>query len=252
MPWARASALDRHLNCSAASWLPRFDRGSWKPGYLVAADTLVHGPPGEDDSVLAEWGTQMHLAKEGSPDAADPWLSWMDPHRERLWPGGLGVHEQAWRYDCRTGLVELAPPGLTHDEKNAWKSAGGPSTVSGETDWHAQLPSGEPWVDDLKTGYPKPPVTTPQMLMYALVASKVFEYATVRISVTHWRRGWDDPDRYWQQVGPATLDAFEDELRDAWLRTMKDPSPRAGVHCRYCPSAAVCPTVIGEQGTDVE
>ncbi len=129
MPWARASALHRHLECPAASWLPRAERGKWHPGYLVAADSLVRprGPDPEDDSVLAEWGTQMHLAKEGSPDAADPWESWMAPHRERLWPAGLGVHEQAWAYDCRTGIVTLAPPGV---DKDAWKQSRGQAAAS--------------------------------------------------------------------------------------------------------------------------
>lgn len=247
MPWARASALHRHLECPAASWLPRAERGSWHPGYLVPADSLVRpaGPPPDDDSVLAEWGTQMHLAKEGSPDAADPWLSWMDPYRESLWPGGLGIHEQPWSYDCRTGIVALWT--AADVDPDVWKSTRGPNCVTGTTDWHATLPSGEPWVDDLKTGFLKPPVMAPQMLMYALVAAKVHQYATARISVTHWRRGWDNPDRYWQQVGPITLDAFEDEVRAAWRRAMgQNPAPRPGTHCRYCPSAAVCPTVVGD------
>lgn len=202
-------------------------------------------PDPDDDSVLATWGTQMHLAKEGSPDAADPWESWVAPHRERLWPAGLGVHERAWAYDCRTGVVTLAPAGV---DKDTWKQSRGPNEVTGTTDWDALLPSGEPWVDDLKTGWPKPATTTPQMLMYALVSARVAEYDTVRISVTHWRRGWEDPDRYWQQVGPVTLQAFEDELREAWKRAVgRNPAPRPGPWCRYCPSAQVCPTVVGKE-----
>lgn len=254
MPWARASALHRHLECSAASWLPRAERGAWHPGYLVASESLVARAvgamrPPEDDSVMAEWGTAMHLAKEDPEKSSDPWRSWMEPHRERLWPAGLGVHEQAWAYDCRTGIVTMWQPG--DGDKDIWKRARGPSTVTGTTDWDAQLPGGEPWVDDLKTGWPVPALTTPQMLMYALVASKRSRYHAVRLSITHWRRGWTDPDRRWQQVGPATLSNFEEGLRAAWLRASgPNPEARPGPHCRYCPSAAVCPTVTGQEDED--
>lgn len=248
MPWARASALDRHLNCPGASWLPRAERGKWHYGYLVAPDALVRPVPDhirdpDDDAVLAQWGTEMHKAKENAPDAADPWLDWMDPHRERLWPAGLGTHEQAWAYDCRTGLVTLHDPRRDGDA-DEWKAAQGPSCLTGETDWDATLPGGEPWVDDLKTGFAKPPITTPQMLAYAMVARKHRNYhGTVRISITHWRRGWEHPDRYWQQVGPVTLDSFEEEVHEAWQRAANNEDPKAGPWCRYCPSQAVCPKV---------
>lgn len=186
----------------------------------------------------------MHLAKEGHPDAADPWVSWMEPHRKRLWPDGLGRHEVAWAYDCRTGLVTLHEPG--DGDKDEWKASRGPDTVTGTTDWYAELPSGEPWVDDLKTGWHPPSVTGPQMLMYALVAHKMSQSDTVRLSITHWRRGWEEPERYWQQVGPATLEAFTDELRVAWKRAVRGDGPMAGPHCRYCPSKLVCSAVTGK------
>lgn len=246
MPWARASALDRHIECSAASWLTRADRGEWQPGYLVTEWTPPPQEPPPDDSVLAEWGTQMHLAKEGSPLAADPWLSWMDPHRETLYPSALGRHEVPFGLCCRTGAIELWTE--RDGDPDRWKRSRGPSFVTGTVDWWGHLPSGEPWVDDLKTGWYPPAVTHPQLLLYALVASRVAKSATVRISVTHWRRGWEDPERKWQQVGPATLEAFEDELRAAYRRAVgpHGPVPRPGPHCRYCPSGPVCPAVVGE------
>lgn len=247
MPWARASALDRHLECPAASWLPRAERGAWHPGYLVATALVRQpGPPPEDDSFLAEWGTQMHLAKEDPLRSSDPWRSWVEPVRDTLWPAQLGQHELPWAFCCRTGLIEVWRP--EDGDKDLWKLSRGPTTVTGTTDWWGHLPAGEPWVDDLKTGWPVPALTTPQMLMYALVAARVAKSPTVRISITHWRRGWEEPERRWQQVGPATLEAFEDDVRAAWRRaTGPNPEPRPGIHCRYCPSAAVCPTVTGQE-----
>lgn len=238
------------MNCAGASWLPRAERGKWHYGYLVSPDALVRPVPDhirdpDDDAFLAQWGTEMHLAKEGHPNAGDPWLDWVEPHRERLWPSGLGVHEQTWAYDCLTGIVTLHRKGIDGDP-DEWKRARGPSCVTGTSDWDATLPGGEPWVDDLKTGWPKPHVTTPQMLMYGLVAARRHDHSgTIRLSITHWRRGWDYPERYWQQVGPVTLDAFQEELHEAYARAVKNKDPKAGPWCRYCPSQAVCPTAQG-------
>jgi PD-(D/E)XK nuclease superfamily len=245
MPWARASAVERHLECGAASWLARADRGAWTPGYLTLDTALPATPPPADDSFLAEWGTNMHVAKEGRADAADPWLSWMDPVRETLWPSGLGKHEVPFGLCCATGIVLLWGPG--DGDKDLWKRRLPPSYISGEADWLGNLPGGEPWVDDLKTGWYAPACTHPQLMLYALVAQKLSGYPTVRISVTHWRRGWETPERKWQQVGPLTLESFEDELRAAYRRATAGPDARPGPWCRYCPSAPVCPSVIGTQ-----
>lgn len=247
MPWARASALDRHLECPATSWLTRADRGEWQPGYLVLNDWVAPAePPPMDDSFLAAWGTNMHLAKEGSPLASDPWVSWMEPHRDTLWPATLGTHEVPFALCCRTGAIQLWTP--ADGDPDVWKRSRGSSFITGTTDWWGKLPGGEPWVDDLKTGWNAPAVTCPQMLLYALVAARSTGSQTCRVSITHWRRGTETPERKWQQVGPATLEAFEDELRAAYCRaTGPNPAPRAGLHCRYCPSSSVCPTVVGEE-----
>jgi hypothetical protein len=252
MPWARSSALDRHLECPAASWLTRADRGEWQPGYLVAADWEPPAdPPPVDDTSMADWGTAMHLAKSDPELAADPWLSWMEPHRDTLWPAALGTHEVPFALCCRTGAIELWV--AADGDKDRWKRSRGPSFITGTMDWWGKLPGGEPWVDDLKTGWHAPAVTSPQMLIYALAASRVSGHKTVRVSITHWRRGWEMPERKWQQVGPATLEAFEDELRAAYRRAAgPNPAPRAGLHCKYCPSAMVCPTVVGRTDGEVK
>jgi hypothetical protein len=240
MPWARGSALHRHLECGAASSLPRAERGFWRPGYLATEPLLIApGPqPDDDSSVLATWGSEMHKAKEGHPDANPLWLSWMDPVRDTLWPPALGDHEVSVAYDCRTGEVEVM---RGDGDRDLWKSTRGPNTVTGTLDWWGRLPAGEPWVDDLKTGWQPPQVLSPQMLFYALVLARHHKSPSVRVSITHWRRGWDTPERKWQQVGPVVLDQFESELREAWQRAVKDPSPRPGPWCRWCPSVGVCP-----------
>ncbi len=261
MPWARASSLDRHLACPAASHLPRLDRGVWAPGYLatgtfVAPDVVV----AERDTSAADWGTAMHAAKALAPDASEPFLSWMGPHRDRLYPPHLGQHEVSVSYDCRTQKV-LTFFSASKSEHDAWKESQGPDCVTGTADWWGELPSGEPWVDDLKTGWQRPPVVTPQTMFYLMTRMAVANqplletpdqmHTTGRISITWMPKGSKDengqynpePTRegLWYSVTDTALLAFEGELRQAWVRAVGfNPEARPGAHCHYCPSVAVC------------
>lgn len=259
MPWARASALDRHLACPAASHLPRLDRGVWSPAYLAKPDTPFVAPVVEVEersTTAADWGTAMHAAKAMAPDASEPFLSWIEPHRERLWPAHLGQHEVAVSYDVRTRKV-LTFFSAVRSEREDWKAAQGPDCVVGECDWWASLPTGEPWTDDLKTGWQTPTVVTPQTMFYTMTRSAVVNQAlleagrdiwtTARISITHMPRArkGEDPeprrDGLWYQVTDTALLAFEGEIKQAWVRaTGLNPEPRPGDHCLYCPSASVC------------
>lgn len=250
MPWARASVLDRHIECPAASHLPRLDRGNWTPGYLSKGVFVAPTVFEDKDSTAADWGTAMHAAKAGAPDAADPWLSWAEPVREQLWPSHLGEHEVSVSYDCRTREVELYRS-VSEDERTAWKNSRGPDCITGTCDWWARLPSGEPWVCDLKTGWQKPlTAKTAQNLFYLTCLMKQPEnekWVTGRSSLCHCprpKRG-DDPEftrnGLWKQVTRTELEAFEDELHWAWIRANGfNPAARPGAHCKYCPSALVC------------
>ena len=245
MPWARASSLDRHLVCPAASTLPRADRGRWSLPYVNHGDEVhAHVPPPADDATLAEWGTQMHLAKARPDLAADPWLSWMAPHRERLWPGRTGAHEVTASYNCRTGAVDIGPINVESEEADAWKAARSTECVVGTLDWLALLVGGEPWVDDLKTGWPVPSVTTGQMEFAALVGTTLHKAASCVVSVTHWRRGEPAPTRagLWRRATWPELSEFQMALEAAWrAATGRKTYAVPGPHCKYCPSALVCP-----------
>lgn len=243
MPWARASALARHLECSAASWLPQLDRGVWRPGYLQEGVVELPAPPTElEDTSAADWGTAMHNAKAMTPDACDPWLSDVDPYREKLWPAMLGQHEQCVAYDCRTRTIELGPTNAPHDVANAWKESRGPDTVTGECDWWAETPGGEPWIDDLKTGWRLPEVVTPQTLFYLMLRCRTAGANAGYISITHWPKKAPLPSRdgLWRKVTVVALEGFEDELVAAWKKATRGPEERPGPWCMYCPSMQVC------------
>lgn len=217
----------------------------WRPGYL-AVDTQELPPPPEEkeDTTAADWGTAMHNAKAMTPDASDPWLRDVDPVRAKLWPPSLGVHEQLVAYNCRTGEVVVGPTNVTPEEATAWKEQWGAEYVVGTCDWWASLPTGEPWVDDLKTGWKKPEVVTPQTLFYLMCRCKVMGEKYGRVSITWWPRGKADYERdsMWRQVGPVSLQEFERELQAAWRKaTGTNAEARPGLHCQYCPSAGVCP-----------
>lgn len=251
MPWARASQLDRHIACPAASWLPRADRGTWKQGYLVIGE--LSGPPApieERDTSAADWGTAMHAAKASLESASDPWLTMWEPWREKLYPQRLGRHEVAISYDCSTRAIEVYQ-GVPGEAMDAWKETRGRDCVSGQMDWLGALPTDEPWVDDLKTGWKTPEVITAQTSFYALVAARLAKADSCRVSITHWPKKADEPTRegLWRQLTMLHLDAFEEQLHRAWLGAIglskADPDwrgqARPGPHCKYCPSVSVCP-----------
>lgn len=247
--WARASALHRHLECAAASWLPRDEHGNWVPGYLQnPSDFLTPFEDNREDNIFAEWGTSMHLAKENGPGADNHFLDIVNPHRERLWPVNLGRHEIAVAYNCRTRNVSECP---AKDGTEAWKKLRGPDDVTGTCDWVGTIPTGDLWVDDLKTGYQTPDPSSPQLMFYALCFFKLMAYnktptKTVRSSVTHWRREWTEPKRIWTQITWLQLEEFEEQLQAAWRHAKgNNPRPIQGVHCNYCPSLMVCDAVNG-------
>ncbi len=251
MPWARASALDRHLQCSAASWLPRLEHGVWRPGYLesgvfVAPDVFLYPEEMAEDSEASAWGRGMHLAKSDpeNPEGYPAQVEMLEGWREKLWPSHLGVHEQAVAYNCRTGEVIVGPTNLPEAELSAWKEAQDPDCVVGTCDWWANLPLGEPWVDDLKTGWRQPEVATPQTMFYLMCKCKVDRAGQGRVSITWYPKAADEPTRegLWRQVSGLALDGFEEDLQRAWRRTIgpqgREASP--GPHCRYCPSQLDC------------
>lgn len=253
MPWARASELERHLACPAASNLPRLERGKWEPAYLMDKDLVFTAPTiavEPEDTSFADWGTAMHAAKAG--DDTPPWSEWLEPHRETLWPARLGRHEQCVAYDCRQDKVILGPSlssGASKAERDAWKAAQSVDCVTGESDWWAELPTGEGWVDDLKTGWAKPDPLSAQIMFYASCRLLVAQGDTVRLSHTWWPRAKEptEPSRegLWRQLGVGHVEAFLADVRRAWRAAVwakNHPAydPRPGAHCLYCKSASVC------------
>ncbi len=259
MPWARASSLHRHMVCPASCSLPQYDRGTWRPGFLqsVTPEQLTEREQTSlelDKQTVwggsADWGTMMHAAKAGLP-VPDEYRNLMGPHRERLWPARLGLHEIGMSFDCRQRTVDICVAG-TADEIDAWKKSRGDDCVVGSVDWWAELPTGEPWIDDLKTGWQTPEVVTEQTKFYLMCRMRGAQFAswqTGRVSITHWsKRGYDSGDQpeptregLWKQLSRFTLDEFEEDLVIAWRRAIEQ-EPRAipGIQCEYCPSALVC------------
>lgn len=200
----------------------------------------------------ADWGTHMHAAKAGlllPGDVAAHTRELMRPHREKLWPARLGIHEVGLSFDCDTRTVDICIGPA--DEVDTWKATRGPSCVVGTTDWWAELPTGEPWVDDLKTGKWEPDTVTPQTKFYLLCRARGAQFRswdTGRISVT-WIPREEHPEdvtelepiRQWKQVSRFTLDEFEEELVAGWNSAKQDePAAVPGVQCEYCQSALVC------------
>lgn len=267
MPWARASSLHRHLVCPASCSLPQYDRGAWRPGLLqivTPAQLTERRQTGMERAKQtvwggqADWGTAMHAAKAGLP-VDQMYVDMMAPHRERLWPSRLGLHEVGVSFNCDTRVVDIcAGPA---DDVDHWKAASDPACVVGTVDWWAELPTGEPWIDDLKTGKWEPETVTEQTKFYLMVRAKGAQFnhwRTARMSVTWIPRPEDseylrakdtgvgialEPDRTgrWKQLSRFVLEEFEEEVVAAWHRArVQEPEPVPGIQCEYCPSALVC------------
>jgi len=180
---------------------------------------------------------------ERSPDASEPWISYVEPHRTATWPWGTGEHEVSASYDCRTGSVELfrGPRG----EADAWKRSRGPDTVTGTNDWVSDL-AGIPWIGDLKTGwgrvYPRDNV---QLLFGLLTHPSGLQWVHGGHVSILWlpRRTNPTPGQLFDFVEPQGLLQFRRDLHAAWERAVVrgERTPIPGPHCNYCPSAQVCP-----------
>jgi hypothetical protein len=99
MPWARASQLDRFLECSAASWLPRWDDASGllnRPYLGRSMPTPVEALMVKRDTRARDIGNEGHARVEAGEHA-------------ELWAGldDKGQHEVAMSYCCKTGRARM-------------------------------------------------------------------------------------------------------------------------------------------------
>lgn len=249
MPWARASELERLLECPGSAVLPR------EPDRTIEA---------------GQWGRMVHRWKAtgvvepepGFPNHGpllDDRIRRTNPDRRTLWPGS---HELAvW-------LVPLGSAALLHGDDPRWKSGAPPDAISGTTD-HLGEVLGDPWIDDLKTGREPPGPLSPQTLFYALAVARCTHPppGRVLVSITHWPRYPRDglPTRSWATVTAHQLDAFEHRLErlrqqvvhlrglvpDVTASSQPPSVPpsllgalRPGSACTYCPSRNSCPAQL--------
>lgn len=240
-PWARASALERELNCPVTGLLPQVDLR------------------GDHVREAADWGTMAHRWKASGEVRAQPGR----PSHERLfreklvrtgirredwWPGGR--HEVAMAVDCvRMGrAAEFVGDKAAVD---AWRESLGNEYAAGEADYVGDL-FGVPLIDDLKTGRFPPEPSSPQLRLYALGLWILLDSPDrVIASVTHWPRYpvVSLPRRESHEYTARQLTAFWKELRLARRRKMMaiklrlvDQQANAvpGAWCLYCDGKASC------------
>lgn len=259
MPWARASSLGRFMACQAASWLPRWDdskgemrrpyllsRGLWDAGARLEAEAVVLNPTllQVRDKRAADLGRQRHAEKERG-----------EFHPEMYTGMAQGWHEISVSYCCKTGKVRWLCD-VDERRRDLWKAMQCEHAVTGTADWMGILKDGTPWVDDLKTGWQTPEVLTAQTMFYSMCLSDLVDQGVSRfggatpgavmVSITHQPRGKGLPTRegLWRRVTPLMIEAFRQELTDAWTVTTVSTRPTAGPHCDWCPSAAWCPEAL--------
>lgn len=238
MAWARASELDRALNC-------------------VASNRLAHiRVPTDNATKAADWGTAVHTWKEGGDFLLDMGtektfakkLVRTGDFRPEFWPS-TGTHEQAFSFNCLTGEVDSRTGSRAALEK--WKAEHGDEFVTGTADFTDEL-LGMLWVDDLKTGQYAPDPVNGQMFFYCMCL-QLWETGELKedvlSSITHWPKYPLDgyPDRKQALLPVARLLKFRDVLVAGYHR-WKDWNNELvpGPQCFFCP--ADC----GYQGKEIE
>lgn len=216
MPWTRASALTRALNCPASVYLPQTDR-----------------PVGD----AARWGTEVHAAKAGLPPTprVSRWLALQAPFRTpaEVWPGGR--HEVGLGLLVAKGRVDTRWVGPAEERHRL-----GPDWVTGCADWLSE-DGILPWVDDLKTGIPPDPPTD-QLLFYAAAAFGPIPSTPIQLSITHWPRYplGAAPTRVSVIADPEEFEVFTGRLIEAKTLVEARAPASPGPWCRWCPCTG-CP-----------
>lgn len=199
-----------------------------------------------EDDTAANWGTAMHAAISGAPDSQEPWISLAEPAK-LLWPPELGRAEVAVSLDCATLEVEIYHH-PSESERTRWKMSRGPHCVVGTADWWGHMPDGTPWIGDLKTGRARPDPWSVQNLFY-LLAMNLLEGSHGGWSSIIWYPRWANsyPSQHWADVPPETLGDLYEAIMVAHERAVgldaytDGVQPNPGEHCKYCPSALICP-----------
>lgn len=244
MPFARASSLDRLLQCHGSAVMGQADTRSDRAREAADWGTMVHAWK-ETGEVVEVGGRKNH------PALFRRKLERSGVKREVEWPESLGIkHELALAVDplCEYRSYE-------GDNKDAWKNAHNDRWLTGTADGYWLLFDALT-VEDLKTGamvdiedyrY--------QLMAYALGVSRVIDYRrSINLVLNHWPRYpvMSRPKRTVRVVEPDELLAFEKrliKLRDDIRRCREDvrnlilrPSEAA---CTWCPSRSFCPEYEG-------
>lgn len=256
MPFARASELDRLLECagSARGVLPRAEDD---PGYVVPENTARGRTWG---TVCHEWSeTGIIPANEAYAKTLVRKIRESKMDRLRQWPAE-GEHEVALAYNVVTGrAVRCRPPtGSGREYRENWKAGFDLEWVTGTLDYVWEL-IGTPWVDDLKTGrFLSSTEHEAQQSFYALAWGlvKYGEIVETRSTLTHWPKYplQAGPRRYGSVFTVEHLTRFARKLaalRERVLdyqrrRTHKNLRLVVGEWCRFCPSKSACPKHAAE------
>lgn len=244
MAFARASSLDRLLNCYGGEVLGGTDEKS--EGVRIAADwgTMVHG--------WKETGNvEVVNGRKNLVPLFEKKLKLTGVRREQWWPEGM-VHEMAMAVRPFETYAQLVDGEKA--EKEAWKAAFGEEWATGTLDGY-QWMFDVLWVDDLKTGrFVTLEQYIEQLRFYALGASRLLDYrGPVNVTLTHWPRYpvLNEPTRFGRVIEQDELNSFEKRLvglRDDIRRAREDKTRLrlvGGEQCTFCPSRSRC--TVGQE-----
>lgn len=193
-----------------------------------AVERLIPGDAINVSAVLRSYGLAP-AALARTAKCVERWTEWWPVNK----PEGRLLPEIALAYDVEADEGRVLPKKHHRDY-----SAAKPTEVTGSADLIVMTDATlEVWDWKSGAGWVEPPERNEQLATLGLAAARTFGRRELEVSVV--RCSEHDVRRFSARLTGLDIDVHADRLAAA--HGEKDPQPRPGDHCKWCPAREACP-----------